>query len=86
MNGWLFTAKNNGNSIFLPAAGNREDTFYDVGTWGYYWTSMLSQEVQNTYYLALEFKFYKDGILDDNACLRNTGLPIRPVQSKLVNP
>ena len=86
VNGWLYTEKNNGNSIFLPAAGNREDTFYDVGTWGYYWTSMLSQEVQNTYYLALEFKFYKDGILDDNACLRNTGLPIRPVQSKLVNP
>ena len=49
---WTWTAQNgvngrlvtgpNGNSIFLPAAGYRDDTnLYDTGSDGYYWSSSL---------------------------------------------
>ena len=36
------TSKSNGNSIFLPAAGDRYDgSLYDAGSYGYYWSSSL---------------------------------------------
>lgn len=39
--GYLFTGSN-GNTLFLPAAGCRHDTqFNNVGTGGYYWSSLL---------------------------------------------
>jgi len=42
--GRLVTASN-GNSIFLPAAGNRNDTsFYNAGSRGHYWSSSLITE------------------------------------------
>ena len=42
VNGRLFTAPN-GNSLFLPAAGNRRyGDLEDVGYYGYYWSSSLS--------------------------------------------
>ena len=41
VNGCLLTASN-GNSIFLPAAGSREDaSLYYVGNYGGYWSSTL---------------------------------------------
>lgn len=41
VNGRLFTA-NNGNSLFLPAAGYRwDDELYNVGSLGNYWSSSL---------------------------------------------
>ena len=44
VNGRLFTAAN-GNSLFLPAAGDRwVDELYDVGDWGYYWSSSLDTD------------------------------------------
>lgn len=44
VNGRLFTASN-GNSIFLPAAGNRVDAgLSDAGSYGYYWSSSLSTD------------------------------------------
>jgi len=42
VNGIRFTDRNNGNSIFLPAAGYRSfsnGTLGDVGSWGYCWSS-----------------------------------------------
>ncbi len=39
VHGWLFTA-NNGNSIFLPAAGMRIGTLYSAGSRGYYWANI----------------------------------------------
>ena len=41
VNGYLVTSKTNSNSIFLPAAGRRFDSFLiDAGA-GYYWSSSL---------------------------------------------
>ena len=42
--GTRFTSKNNGNSIFLPAAGNRDSKLSQAGSKGYYWSSTLSDE------------------------------------------
>ncbi len=42
VNGRLFTASN-GNSLFLPAAGYRlGSSFTNAGSWGYYWSSSLT--------------------------------------------
>lgn len=44
VNGRLFTSKN-GNSIFIPAAGNAWDgSLSDRGDYGYVWSSMLSTD------------------------------------------
>ena len=37
--GYVVTGPN-GNSIFLPAAGCRKGSYYDIGKGGYYWNSM----------------------------------------------
>ena len=43
INGMKFTSKINGNSIFIPAAGNCLDgSVYYVGNYGYVWGSSLS--------------------------------------------
>ena len=43
--GWEVTSGSNGNSMFLPAAGNYwDDTLYDAGSYGLYWSSSLSTE------------------------------------------
>ena len=45
VNGYLVTSKKNGNSIFLPAAGFRYDTYLSSASAnGYYWYSSLSTE------------------------------------------
>ena len=43
VNGWKFTAPN-GNSIFLPAAGDFVSTLHDAGAAGHYWTSTLGTD------------------------------------------
>ena len=44
VNGYSVTSKTNGNSIFLPAAGNRNGTSVGgVGSDGYYWSSSLNE-------------------------------------------
>lgn len=42
VNGYRVTSKSNGNSIFLPAAGYRDDSsLYNAGSYGLYWSSLL---------------------------------------------
>ena len=60
VNGYRVTGPN-GNSIFLPAAGLREDT--DVcnrGIFGYYWSSSLKSNNSNlAYYLRFYDEYYE---------------------------
>ena len=42
VNGLMLTSKTNGNTIFLPAAGDRVNSgFWDSSEYGYYWSSSL---------------------------------------------
>ena len=56
VNGRLFTSKNNGKSIFIPAAGVAWDgSLYNSGGNGYVWSSMLSSSnVDGGQYLGLD--------------------------------
>ena len=43
VNGYKVTSKTNGNSIFLPAAGCRNDSILSLaGSYGYYWSGSLN--------------------------------------------
>ena len=82
VNGHLFTALN-GNSLFLPAAGNIYDgEFHYPGGIGSYWSSSLSTDNHNTYrpYNAMYFSF---NLVDFQVpyCSRYLGLTVRPVCS-----
>ena len=77
VNGELFTASN-GNSLFLPAAGCRDDSsLYDAGSDGHYWSSSLYTDFP---YDAWYFRFYSDYyyMSDDS---RYRGFTVRPVRS-----
>ena len=75
VNGRLFTGPN-GNSIFLPAAGRREDDIirYD-GSYGYYRSSSLDIEDPNGAWF-IEFCMYD---YDIGGSDRFCGYPVRPV-------
>ena len=46
--GYKVTSKKNGNSIFLPAAGSRDDDYlFDAGSGGGYWSSSLNTSESN---------------------------------------
>ena len=74
--GYNVTSKINGNSIFLPAAGNRNGTtLYSAGSGGNYWSSTLFTDYPYDVY-HVEFdssKVYRD------AWSRHYGLSVRPV-------
>ena len=83
---WIWTTQNgvygykvtgtNGNSIFLPAAGNRDGTNLDYsGSLGYYWSSSLNDDYN---YYAYRLFFYS-GLYDWNYNLRYYGFSVRPV-------
>ena len=66
----------NGNSIFLPAAGGRNDTYLNgAGSYGNYWSSSLNTAGPDDAY---DVVFSSDNVdrLDDD---RNDGLSVRPV-------
>ncbi len=68
----------NGNSIFLPAAGYRDDSLlYLGGSYGYYWSSSLCESrPYRAYYLYFYSDFY-----DWSYESRYIGQSVRPVQS-----
>lgn len=79
VNGHIFTSKKNGNSIFLPATGSRNgEDFYNVGSYGGYWSSSLSLSVFDkcnaSYYLDLA-----SGGVTWESSARSNGLPVRAV-------
>ena len=75
--GEKITSKINGNSIFLPAAGSRENTsFEDVGGKVAYWSRSLST---NSSYYACRLHF-SSGSLYPYSYDRCYGLSVRPVR------
>ena len=81
VNGRLFTS-NNGNSLFLPAAGYRWiGEIHDVGSYGYYWSSSLySGRPYNAWYFY--FDPYSTGVLSSYRCY---GQSVRAVRSARQN-
>ena len=72
----------NGNSIFLPAAGNiygKEVSFAEND--GYYWSSMINDESYSDFIIYLSFSSYDYEISDYGS--GNKGLSIRPVCSSV---
>jgi hypothetical protein len=80
VNGWSFTASN-GNSLFLPASGNRwGGDLYGACMNGNYWSSSLHtlHTFNPGYAWYLYFNFLSDyPFVDSNG--RNYGLSVRPV-------
>lgn len=79
--GGKFTSKNNGVSIFLPAAGCRIGNNLDkVGIEGYYWSS----DIVPSYYLEYAHSQYFDSRFTiTNFYTRQSGLSVRPVAYSL---
>lgn len=80
VDGMKFTSKNNGNSIFFPATGNRRNSsIYNQGTSAYYRSSSLNPtNTGNAYSLYIS----QSGTAEMTDPLRSLGLSVRPVVSK----
>jgi len=76
VNGRLFTASN-GNSLFLPAAGYRDDVLNFAGVWGYYWSSSLYTDSPSR---AWYFGCFNSGYNPMGYNNRYDGLTVRPVR------
>ena len=75
-NGMLVTSNVNGNQIFLPAAGFRENTnLYSDGSLGNYWSSSLSEDFSYN----AKYAYFNSGGADRRIDSRIFGQPIRPV-------
>jgi len=75
-NGYTVTGTN-GNSIFLPASGNRYgSSLYDHGSYGYYWSASLDSGNADFAYNLL---FYSGGHYPYGSGRRYYGLSVRPV-------
>ena len=77
--GYKVTSVQNGNSIFLPAAGYRYDTdLYDAGSRGYYWSSSLYESYPDD---AWDCCFNSSDHYADSYYGRCSGLSVRPVSA-----
>ena len=68
----------NGNSIFLPALGYRDDdsqNVYGVGEYGHYWTSF--HDLFSAAY-AYRLRFHSGNVSPLNCHNRANGFPVRP--------
>lgn len=84
VNGRLFTASN-GNSLFLPAAGDRgEDSLQSAGSDGYYWSGLLytSGNPNFAQIFAFNSAIYYMSYFSNG---RGYGLSVRPVRSSRQN-
>ena len=75
VNGRRFIAAN-GNSVFLPAAGQRENGLRDDGVRGFYWSASLG----NMPFRARFFKFGSSQRMDSDN--RHEGYSVRAVRAK----
>ena len=74
--GYRVTSKRNGNSIFLPAAGDRYTTqLNNADEWGYYWSSSPYGSIgYSAYYI-----YFSSGYRRVDWLNRYHGVSIRPV-------
>ena len=78
VNGRRFTSKTNGNSIFVPAAGNCDDgSAYDVGSNGYLWSSSLNENSPRDVWFLYFYSSYVY-VYSSNRCY---GFTVRAVKS-----
>lgn len=83
VNGYKLTGPN-GNSIFLPASGCKDDEYaYAPGTYGHYWSSSLSEQNQ-TCDQAREL-YIASSLTGVWTTARYTGCTVRPVFSGVPN-
>ncbi len=77
--GYLLTSKTNGNSVFLPAAGNRWDgELYGAGGRGVYWSrSLYTDEPYSAWYL-----YFNSDDCGMSHYFRYYGYSVRPVREK----
>ena len=76
VNGYRFTSKKTGNSIFLPAAGRRiGSSLYEANSLCYYWSSSLHMDYS---YYAWSVYYSSGGVNRANG-ERFSGLSVRPV-------
>ncbi len=76
VNGYKVTSKKNGNSIFLPAAGERYDTSsYDQGSEGNYWSATPDESDTD----GAEGIGFSEGGPSTSWCSRSLGHSLRPV-------
>lgn len=73
--GMLVTSKKNGNSIFLPTAGDWLYTYCNSGTYGHYWSSSLTSYSS----LAWHIIFTRTNAPHMQGEVRYLGLSVRPV-------
>ncbi len=80
ISGYEVKSKSNGNSIFLPAAGDRfGERLYDVGEEGCYWSSSLNSRTPGGAY---RLYFYSDNHnYGRDSYARLHGCSVRPVRS-----
>lgn len=80
------TSKKNGQSIILPASGNRSGstTLYYAGYFVYFWTSSVWSNNLDFAYCFQGYYEIEDKVYDSRASIlnRTTGCPIRPVKTK----
>lgn len=70
----------NGNSIFLPAAGNYGTSRWGVGYQGNYWSSSIDPHAPyQGRVMTLGEKVFRGYKSQESVCFRCEGLPIRPV-------
>ena len=72
----------NGNSIFLPSAGEatpHNPSWYCVGDDGYYWSKSLNIRNELCAY-RLWFRFFNRDIIEVTHEGREYGMPVRPVR------
>ncbi|MCQ2195156.1 MAG: DUF1566 domain-containing protein [Paludibacteraceae bacterium] len=79
VSGQIGTSKTNGNTIFLPAAGGRNNgSLSDVRGYGYYWSSSLRTGSSFSAYVL----YFNSGYIDWDFDNRLYGLAVRAVSGK----
>ncbi len=82
INGVLLTSKVNGNSIFLPAGGYRDEWASEpAGSAGYYWTASVEASCAGDQAITI-FMDARTGCISTEYAPRKRGLNVRPVMRK----